>query len=516
MRFASLALSVVLFALGACAPPPPTALIVRVRTNLTVGTELVRIQISALRDRAPAPFVDEPFDLTGGTTTLPATVAIVPREVDDSRSITITVGGTLVNGGVTSQSARVPLSYTHVSLLDMFLSRECAGISCPAGQTCTTGAQCVNADRTSLPDVSADCGGFHETCCATGTECTGSLHCVNNRCQTCLDPDEECCEGEQFLANGTECGGASDECHAASVCHDGVCEAPAPVGDGTPCNVDASDPCQATSTCRAGVCVPAADGTVCGLQPDNCHRAPVCMGGVCRAPAAVADGTTCASATSPCQQSGTCNAGVCSGTTLAPTGTACMAPANPCKSMGMCDAGGNCVQANRPDGTMCATSTNPCVVRICMSGTCGMRNAVDNSVCGAAQDVCHLPRRCSSGVCQPSARQPDGHQYGTDANHRCCAGRLTNMTTATDCGVCGNQCLNGNACVLASNGIHYCACRGVGYNSDCGTGCCSTSYGNYCAFWNCRDPGATCVGCPTNATCNAGTNPFSCNYRAGL
>lgn len=58
-------------------------------------------------------------------------------------------------------------------------------------------------------------------------------------------------------------------------------------------------------------CVNLQDGTPCGSAPDICHEPPVCMSGVCAAPAAKPDGLVCDPASDACHTDGTCKAGSC-------------------------------------------------------------------------------------------------------------------------------------------------------------------------------------------------------------
>jgi hypothetical protein len=148
------ALSIVLaVALAAC--DSPTAIVVRISTNIPQGTSLTSVGLSVQRDGTTVPFFTTSYDLRSGQYALPATVAIIPRDPHDSRTVTVIVSGDIVGSQPVSQRARVEFAAGRVELLDMFLASECAGADaqnlCASTETCDVGRRCVAVYRPNLP-----------------------------------------------------------------------------------------------------------------------------------------------------------------------------------------------------------------------------------------------------------------------------------------------------------------------------------------------------------------------------
>ena len=163
-RFAALASCVLACAasMGACSPPPPTALVLRIDSNMTASTELVSYDVSVRRTGESEAWFQNTYALAMPANRLPATLAIIPRNVDDRRAVEVVLTGRVSNQPTVVQRARVGIRYGHVAVLDMFLARECIDAEAqrrcgdPMRQTCTRGGMCVAIDQQApLPDYDA-------------------------------------------------------------------------------------------------------------------------------------------------------------------------------------------------------------------------------------------------------------------------------------------------------------------------------------------------------------------------
>jgi len=371
------------------------------------------------------------------------------------------------------------------------------------------------------------------------SECVGSARslptdpCKIFRC----DPKEGMVY--ENVADGTACGEAQDACHTVPACSNGVCGESTVIADccledsdcadADPCTVDAcvnnkcvnnaipnccpqvgaTEPCSTREasankcierlerTCGAdnrwGECKPVlvANGTPCGVAPDACHQAPVCLDGVCGIPLPIPDPNpnaagqceqrvcdpvvgwmSIAAAGRPCDDGNACTendicdaSATCSGTALPTIGTRCSEKgADGCEDIGVwaCKAdksGLSCVitedvSANEcglcggvplPDkGKPCSKGEGKC------QGTgeyecaadknslfCNASAKPDGTICEAATDACHEPAVCTGGVCGQVTKKPD-----------CC---LTDAE-CDDNNVCngiercvGNKCVAGEA-----------------------------------------------------------------------
>jgi hypothetical protein len=168
----------------------------------------------------------------------------------------------------------------------------CAGadpVVCSASDACHVAGSCDPSSGL-CSDPPADDGGT----CDDGNACT-----LSDTCQagTCTGANPMVCV-------------ASDQCHDIGVCNmgTGLCSDP-PKTNGSLCSD--GDACTQTDTCQSGTCI-GSSPVIC-VASDQCHDAGVCSQGVCSNPAKQ-NGTACDDGVA-CTQGETCQAGVC---TLSP------------------------------------------------------------------------------------------------------------------------------------------------------------------------------------------------------
>ena len=127
--------------------------------------------------------------------------------------------------------------------------------------------------------------------------------------------------------------------------------------------------------CRAG---PLPDGTAC--------TAPCVEAGICHAGA-------CVGAQKRCDDANACTADACdpaTGCVHADISDQCAAPEDPCRAA-RCDPASGCVAENVPDGTLCGEATCGGQAKVCVAGTCVVRDNAAGRVCTTG---------CGLGVCQ--------------------------------------------------------------------------------------------------------------------
>ena len=196
---------------------------------------------------------------------------------------------------------------------------------------------------------------------------------------------------------------------------------------------------------------------------------------------ASSDGSVEQGAASPPDGAHTVDAGDCS---LLSEGESC-AKGGACRGVSTCHAGA-CAAHIVPDGTMCGAAPDGChLAPTCASGACTPApEAPDGAPCGAALDACHARPTCAHGACGAALALPDGTSWNTGDGHaRCCGGRAVETTTSENCGVCGWSCSSGQSCGTIDG--EY-LCLGCTLDSDCASGCCSSSPGpNHCSPSDC-------------------------------
>ena len=181
--------------------------------------------------------------------------------------------------------------------------------------------------------------------CASASECTPPASaCVLATCTagTC---------GTEFAAEGTACtDSGGNECDGSGACIRTRC------GDGATNGDEACDPSDpATPCCAANCLAAAAEGLVCGTDPDavECDAAPQCDGlGFAAANCVAAvdpDDTPCADDGLFCTGAETCQSGVCTS-----AGTPCVNDLSDCADA--CNEAADTCDALEASGARCARS----------------------------------------------------------------------------------------------------------------------------------------------------------------
>jgi hypothetical protein len=276
--------------------------------------------------------------------------------------------------------------------------------------------------RTSL----TDCGECGSPCAFPNASAT----CTDGTCAFgACNPGFGDCDGNQ--ANGCEtltttaadCGTCGNLCefdNAAGDCSTGLCALGMCALGFDDCNGMASDGCEAAVDTLS-------DCGMCGVACDVANGTPTCSTGLC-------DVASCDTGFDDC------TGGAADG---------CETPLNTLTDCGSC--GGPCVRQN-------ATAT--CATGACRIGTCntgfdncdgmdanGCEDAItDVSDCGACNVTCNLfatnMHACNMGTCEVVTC--DTGRGNCDGNHA--NGCETDLTTDTNCGMCGRACTGGQRC----------------------------------------------------------------------
>jgi hypothetical protein len=416
----------------------------------------------------------------------------------------------------------------------------CSTICAPtSGQgDCSTGMCRVTTCASGFEDCDGNSANGCETnvrtltnCGACGVTCSfmnASASCAAGACSmgvcnvgygNCNGTTADGCE--TMTDTAMNCGGCGIACapaHAVGSCSTGMCAIVSCNPGFADCNHLASDGCEvpintltdcgacgvacgrtnavadcSTQTCRIGSCLSGyADCN--NMDPDGCetslHTLTSC--GTCGVACARTNATpTCANGT--CLVS-TCNTGFgnCNGNDADGCEASLYTPAN----CGMC--GTLCTRANAsttcPSGTCtlgaCNTgfadcngmSADGCEVDITTTSNCGM--------CGHACNLMHASSVCTAGACAIQTCAP-GYM---DCNLMASDGCETDIHTLANCGGCGMVCSFPNATAACGAGV----CTFVG--------CSSSMYGN------CN--GSTADGCeaPLNTNTNCGGCGTTCSF----
>lgn len=260
---------------------PSTQLVVVVDTDYAVPTGLASISSQVL-DAAGAAVSTHDFTLTDVASpadptrfALPLSFGVVPLDGDVSRRLTAVVQGRSAAGVVLVERRAVTGFVTGQRLrLPMFLAQACAGVACPADQTCTElGCQSETIAPDTLISVLpgeelgrdasvADAGAPTDGCVAltclpdAGCDCAAGACCA----LTCADPSS-CRAG---------CGGTCSVDARPTDSVDLRCRA------GATCDLDARMTATAAVTCEAGsACVVDCLGSAsCAL---DCQAGAACL-----------------------------------------------------------------------------------------------------------------------------------------------------------------------------------------------------------------------------------------------
>jgi hypothetical protein len=433
---------------------------------------------------------------------------------------------------------------------------ECLQSSqCDPGETCL-GARCVNAPSctTSRTCPGQVCSDTLRVCvdCETNADC-GARVCVRN---VCVDPPRACTSDRECSALGQVCDltrrvcvecaddgdcTAGQHCGDAQLCLTDLCAANATrcadLATQITCDArgvrETPSPCPSGQTCRTTRCEP----TVC--TPGSTRCSPTGALETC-----TPDGGGYSAAACGAQQS--CSAGRCVTWMCTPGARACdgLTRVNVCDPNGLtatptpCRAGESCrmgqcmTHACTPNASSCADTSNrrvcdadglgstlvPCPLpsnasaATCASGACGFVCAAGFGDCdGNASDGCEVavtnnPQHC--GACgRPCAARANA--TATCANSTCeyrcaegfadCDGNASNgcevnlLTSAANCGRCGNACAVANRCDNGACALILCA----GGLTSCGGSCVDLRNANaHC--------GACGRACASSTACRAG------------
>jgi hypothetical protein len=188
------------------------------------------------------------------------------------------------------------------------------------------------ASGSSTPGAAYVFTGFQRTQgegCNTASECVSGLCvdgvCCDTACGGGSTTDCQACSKAAGAAMDGTCGPvvcvASDQCHTAGTCTNGVCDNPLQV-DGTPCSD--GNACTLADTCQGGTCA-SGSPTLC-MPIDQCHLAGTCVPatGLCTNPAR-SDGAACDDG-DPATPVDHCETGACLGGPLVPWSWVPVAP----------------------------------------------------------------------------------------------------------------------------------------------------------------------------------------------
>ncbi len=500
-----------------------TQLIVVVESDLSVPGEMDAVQLTITGP------LGQPFDSTqsltdSGAPSLPLTLGVRPAG-EALGPLEVRARGLLAGGVVVERVARTSLVRGDTRTLVLFLSRDCRGVTCPGGQTCTE-LGCASADVPSdeLPPwpghVPTD-GGLHvdaaradagvgdaatpdagPTPCTAGSDCDDGIDCTSDICT-----DGACTNRSDDGLCTAQSGGTCDV-------HNG-CQYPS-------CSPD---------TCSAGPCQTAScDGDQC-VRTNLCSTAEMCCAGECVA-AGCDDGNPCTDdtcGTSGCEHTnntGSCDDGVyCNGADTCADGSCSAHVGSPCSGAAVCDesmerctgclSDSDCGAAVHGTWSGCGgfggtcdtsgTKTRDVTTYTCDAGTCtpstttesqSCTRVTNGSSCGDASygawSTCEYPDTCAEAGTHMRTRTDYVCMGGScvsqlAAETDSCAGRTTDGTTCgtTSCGSWGS-CSTPDVCSTVGTKTRTCtayACIGggcVGMDTSDSTTCTIPTDGRPC------------------------------------
>jgi hypothetical protein len=284
------------------------------------------------------------------------------------------------------------------------------GDSCPAGRIACGGEGCVD------PSVDpAHCGAC-DNACSPAQRCVGGAcvaGCPAGRAD-CDSNEANMCEVDTTadLANCGACGRACALANAVGACADGQCSVRQCADGFGDCDNDPANGCEANLQ---------TDGEHCGACGTQC-AGQFCVAGTCQ--------TACPSGQTAC-------------------GTSCVVLVTNADHCGMCDracpsgpngtarcAGGAC-------GLVCAAGYGNCDNDPATG--CEAAFASNPAHCGGCNSACRAPANatptCTSGACGSRCNLGFANCNGLAAD-----GCEASLTSASDCGACGNVCPRGTVC----------------------------------------------------------------------
>ncbi|HEY8428488.1 MAG TPA: hypothetical protein VIL20_08950 [Sandaracinaceae bacterium] len=447
-----------------------TQLIVVVDSDLVVPDELEEIRVTVVGPSGMSAEAAQALGQEGGPA-LPLTLGVRPAG-EALGPIEVTVEGRLGGEAVVSRVATTSLVRGEVRMLYMFLSRDCRGIECGHGRTCTeSGCTSTAIDPEDLPPwtgelphrdagAGADGGrldGGPPVACTMGSECDDGIDCTTDVCT-----DGVCAHRPNDTLCTAAAGGTCDpvdgcqypEC-TAETCTAGPCQTAMCVGD----RCERRSLCGSGETCCAGKCVPAGcdDGNPC--TDDSCgasgcehanNTAPCDDGVFCNGADTCSGGSCSMHAGTPCSGSAVCDesADVCTGClTDADCGDPIYGAWSACADFSdICDetgtqsrsvttftcVSGTCTPSTTTETQACTRDTDG---TSCGSTTCGSWGS-----CGGFSDVCDetgtrsrtcTDYTCSGGVCAETTRS-ESQSCTRDTDGTSCG-----STTCGSWGTCG-------------------------------------------------------------------------------
>ncbi len=268
---------------------------------------------------------------------------------------------------------------------------SCAASACKAGvaKVCDSGQPCVSANCNVATGQCVFSNAPTGKACDDADACTQSDACGGGVCggsKVPCDDDNGCTSDTCSADKGcvyTPAGGACDDgngCTVGDVCGGAGCVAGKIKGcdDANPCTVDACAP--ATGACGHDG-VPLA-GKACDADGSVCTKDDGCLGGVCKAGAAI-----------PCDDGNLCTNDACdakAGCVYSEVGAKACDDGNPCTDGDVC-AGGSC----KGGGAKSCDDGNACTAEACLqaTGKCGVIAVPDGTSCGDKGG------QCKSGAC---------------------------------------------------------------------------------------------------------------------
>ena len=353
-------------------------------------------------------------------------------------------------------------------------------ICCAPGKEACNGTcypPCPGKQRREEVNCTCYCPGFpHPNVYPTSQECVGTAILNEDTC-LCECPPSACSDARmtsklvsQQAEDGTILSSCACQCppgltdcygYCADLTNDplfcGSCDA-------TPCDPFSEKCCNGTCT---NICTDNSCGD-CGVAVQSGEKCCDCT------PTKLGTNANCSDCGDVCTGGRTCVDGSCQ----------CPPDTNEC---------GNFCCPNTRDccnGICCPTGTK------CCNGKCVNLN-IDINNCGQCGNRCASGRTCVNGRCQCPLGTSECGSSCCPTGTTCCNGRCVNLQSDhQNCGTCGNTCLGGQHCDLAT-GI----C--TPYTTQCQNGRCVCPTGlNLCGLNWCT---------PFPVCCTDGSSPYSCS-----
>jgi hypothetical protein len=158
-----------------CSAKKQTEIVISVATDLIIPSDLNGVEFRAqYGDDSGPPDIQVPWNLDPSTPNhgdLPATIGLLPGN-DLSRSVLITLVGTLDDKPVVTRQARLTFARDRIVLLHMNLLKRCRPpFSCKDSETCgENGCEPIDQSPAKLGDYSADAAAVHFLDARAGTD----------------------------------------------------------------------------------------------------------------------------------------------------------------------------------------------------------------------------------------------------------------------------------------------------------------------------------------------------------